>query len=84
MFKTIGTAVAVTALVYEVATVAYSFLALGIAVPAEQQCERGALQAVLQMERDPQTADAKFLDVTKTCERSATVIDALVPPGLKP
>jgi hypothetical protein len=84
MFKAIGAAAAATFFVYEIATIAYSALMLGVALPAEQLCERDAMKAVLQMESDPRSADSQFLDVTKTCEKSASIIGALVPPGFKP
>ncbi|CAB3782189.1 hypothetical protein [Paraburkholderia fynbosensis] len=84
MFKAIGAAAAATALVYEATTIGYSALMLGVVLPAEQRCERDAMQAALQMERDPQAADTQFLDVTKTCERSASIVGALVPPVFKP
>ncbi|WNC88830.1 hypothetical protein RI103_14095 [Paraburkholderia sp. FT54] len=84
MIKAIGAAAAATFFVYEAATIGYSALMLAVAVPAEQRCERDAMEAALQMERDPQTADSQFVAVGNTCQKSVSIISALLPPGLKP
>ncbi|MCX4156178.1 MULTISPECIES: hypothetical protein [Paraburkholderia] len=84
MLKAIGAAAAATFVVYEVVTIGYSVLMLSIALPAEQRCEGDAMKAALQMESNPRAADSQFLGVTKTCEKSASIISALVPPGFKP
>ena len=84
MLKYVGAAVTVAAVVYEVTTLAYGALLVGVAAPAEHRCETGATNLLDQMERNPGMDPSEFLKVSQTCNKSATVVSALLPPGLKP
>ncbi|WP_199545123.1 hypothetical protein [Paraburkholderia kururiensis] len=83
MLRYIASAVAAGAVVYEVSTLVYGALALGVALPAEQRCEASAMSAVEQMERSPRADTQGFDNVVQICQHSAGMINALVPPGIR-
>ncbi|MEX3926191.1 hypothetical protein AB4Y36_19480 [Paraburkholderia sp. BR10936] len=84
MIKYIGAAVAAIAIAYEMTTLAYGALMVGVAVPAEQRCESSALYAAEQAFKSPQNGADAFANVEQICKHSAAVAGALVPSGLKP
>jgi len=84
MFKTIGAAVVAAGMAWEVFSIGYSTLLVGVGLPAEQRCERSALEWAQQVQRDPERGGAGLDAVEQTCKQSAAVMSALVPPGMRP